>query len=105
MKSIQSNFVLILGIIVIILSLIKYMNFKLVLIQAFVFYMLASDIECKIYGGCHLSSWIALIIPLTLTTIFVLDYLKYFKTTKEKVKKIYGKIELLKSTELENIVK
>lgn len=105
MKSIQSNFVLILGIIVIILSLIKYMNFKLVLIQAFVFYMLASDVECKIYGGCHLSAWIALIIPLILTTIFVLDYLKYFKTTKEKIKKLYGKLQILKSTELDNILK
>ena len=105
MKSKQSNFVLFLGIIVMILSLIKYMNFKLVLIQAFVFYMLASDIECKIYGGCHLSSWISLIIPLILTTIFVLDYLKYFKETKEKIKKLYGKIQLLQSTELEDLVK
>ena len=105
MKSKQSNFVLFLGIIVIILSLIKYMNFKIVLIQAFIFYMLASEVECKIYGGCYLSSMISLVVPVLLTTIFVLDYLKYFKEFKDRIKGLYNKVKILNSTELEDFLK
>ena len=71
MKSNQSLFVLILGIIVIVLSLIKYMNFKLAIIQALVFYTLSYDIDCKVYGGCNISAWISLIVPVTLTLIFI----------------------------------
>lgn len=105
MKSGQSIFVLILGVIVIILSLIKYMNFKLALIQALVFYTLSYDLDCKVYGGCNLSAWISLIVPLTLTTIFILDYLKYFKKTKAKLIKIYKKFKLFLSSGIEDVLK
>ena len=105
MKSSQSIFVLILGAIVIVLSLIKYMSFKLTLIQALVFYTLSYDLDCKIYGGCNLSAWISLIVPLTLTAIFVLDYLKYFKKTKAKLIKIYKKFKLFLSSGIEDVLK
>ena len=105
MKSSQSVFVLILGAIVIVLSLIKYMNFKLTLIQVLVFYTLSYDLDCKVYGGCSLSAWISLIVPLTLTAIFVLDYLKYFKKTKAKLIKIYKKFKLFLSSGIEDVLK
>lgn len=105
MKSSQSIFVLILGVIVIILSLIKYMNFKLTIIQALVFYTLSYDIDCKIYGGCNISAWISLIVPLMLTLIFILDYLKYFKKTKKKLVKVYKKVKLFLSSGIEDVLK
>lgn len=105
MKSSQSLFVLILGAIVIILSLIKYMNFKLTLIQALVFYTLSYDLDCKVYGGCNISAWISLLVPLTLTAIFVLDYFKYFNKTKNKLVKIYKKIKLFLSSGIEDVLK
>ena len=105
MKSNQSLFVLILGIIVIVLSLIKYMNFKLAIIQALVFYTLSYDIDCKVYGGCNISAWISLIVPVTLTLIFILDYLKYFKKTKSKLVKLYKKIKLFLSSGIEDVLK
>lgn len=105
MKSNQSNFVLFLGIIVIILSLIKYTNFKLTLIQALVFYSLSYDIDCKIYGSCYTSAWISLIVPIILTIIFVLDYFKYFKETKDRLIKIYKKSKLVLSTGIEDVLK
>ena len=105
MKSNQSNFVLFLGIIVIILSLIKYTNFKLTLIQAFVFYSLSYDIDCKIYGSCYTSAWISLVIPILLTIIFILDYFKYFKETKDKLIEMYKKSKLFLSTGIEDVLK
>ena len=105
MKSNQSLFVSILGIIVIVLSLIKYMNFKLAIIQALVFYTLSYDIDCKVYGGCNISAWISLIVPLTLTMIFILDYLKYFKKTKARLVKLYKKIKLFLSSGIEDVLK
>lgn len=81
------------------------MNFKLTIIQALVFYTLSYDLDCKVYGGCILSAWISLIIPLILTAIFVLDYLKYFKKTKARLVKIYKKFKLFLSSGIEDVLK
>ena len=81
------------------------MNFKLTLIQALVFYTLSYDLDCKVYGGCNISAWISLLVPLTLTAIFVLDYFKYFNKTKNKLVKIYKKIKLFLSSGIEDVLK
>ena len=100
----QSLIIMFLGIIAILISIVKYYNFKLVAVQAIIYYLLAFQTQCLITGNCNLSSWFVIILPSIAIIIFILDYLKYFESVKDKTKKIYSSINFLNNSNLQKII-
>jgi hypothetical protein len=86
MKSPQALIVMAIGIVMAILGWRKY-ELKLIVIQLISYYFFASTIECKIYGGCILSSWISVIFPVSIFLLFILDHLDLFKPQRKKMRK------------------
>jgi hypothetical protein len=103
-KSKQSQIIIFLGIIAILISVFKYYNTKLVLVQAIIYYLLAYQSECLVYGNCGVSSWLVILLPSLAITIFILDYLKYFDPIKEKIQFIYSKLNVLNNSNLQTII-
>ena len=103
-KSKQSQIIIFLGIIAILISVFKYYNTKLVVIQAIIYYLLAYQSECLVYGNCRTSSWIVILLPSLAITIFILDYLKYFDSIKQKIKIIYSSLNVLNNSNLKTII-
>ena len=92
MMSMQAQLVLVMGLIISVLSLYKYSDYKLTFIQIVTFYFFASDINCKIYGGCYVGSMITMILPTLIFLIFLFYYLGIFNNLKKKFKNIYKKL-------------
>ena len=103
-KSKQSQIIIFLGIIAILISVFKYYNTKLVIVQAIIYYLLAYQSECLVYGNCSVSSWIVILLPSLAITIFILDYLKYFDTLKSKIQFLYSKLNILNNSNLQTII-
>ena len=103
-KSKQSYIIIFLGIIAILISLFKYYNTKLIVIQAIIYYMLAYQSECLVYGNCNSSSWTVILLPSMAIIIFILDYLNYFVTIKNKIQNIYEKLNFLNNSNLQTII-
>lgn len=103
-KSKQSQIIIFLGIIAILISVFKYYNTKLVIVQAIIYYLLAYQSECLVYGNCGVSSWIVILLPSLAITIFILDYLKYFDNLKSKIQFLYSKLNILNNSNLQTII-
>ena len=103
-KSKQSQIIIFLGIIAILVSVFKYYNTKLVIVQAIIYYLLAYQSECLVYGNCAASSWIVIILPSLAILIFILDYLEYFDNLKKKVQFVYSKLNILNNSNLQTII-
>ena len=103
-RSKQSQLILFLGLIAIIISIFKYHSTKLVLVQGIIYYLLAYQSDCLIYGNCGISSWIVILLPSLAITIFILDYLKYFDTLKKKVQYLYAKLNFLNNSNLQSFI-
>ena len=86
MKSLQALIVMAVGIAMAILGWNDY-EFKLIVIQLVSYYFFASTIECKIYGGCIMSSWLSVILPVAVFLLFLLDHLDLFKPQRKKLRK------------------
>ena len=82
-RSNQSKVILFLGLIAILISVMKYYSFKLILIQAILYYLIAYQSDCLVYGDCKISSWISVIYPSIAIIIFILDY---FNTSRVLIK-------------------
>jgi hypothetical protein len=92
-NTLQTKIFFFFGIIAIIISAIQYKSIIVIGVQFILYYFIAEEIHCKIYGGCTLSSWITTLIPIFGIIIFILDYLHIFKNIKTKIKYIYHKYE------------
>jgi hypothetical protein len=103
-KSKQSKLILFLGIIAILISVFKYYNFKLILAQSIIYYLLAFQSDCLVYGNCNISSWMTIIYPSIAIVIFILDYLKYFDNLKKRLKFIYEKINILNNSNFREVI-
>ena len=103
-KSKQSQIIIFLGIVAILISVFKYYNTKLVIIQAIIYYLLAYQSECLVYGNCGTSSWIVILLPSLAITIFILDYLKYFEPIKKIFKFLYSSLNLLNNSNYKTII-
>ena len=103
-KSKQSQIIIFLGIIAILISVFKYYNTKLVIVQAIIYYLLAYQSECLVYGNCDFSSWIVILLPSLAITIFILDYLKYFDNLKSKIQFLYSKLNILNNSNFQTII-
>ena len=95
-NTLQTKIFLFFCIIAIIISAIQYKSVIIIFIQLFLYYFIAEDIHCKIYGGCTFASWISTIVPILGIIIFILDYLDIFNNIKTKIKYIYNKFEEIK---------
>jgi hypothetical protein len=94
-KSTQSKVIVSLGGVSILVSLLKNPDTVKILIQLIVFTLMARDADCMVYGGCHVSSWTIVIVPLIFITYFVLDAMGFFKPVQDKLDYIKDKIEKL----------
>ena len=66
--------------------------------------MLAYQSECLVYGNCNSSSWLVILLPSMAITIFILDYLTYFKSIKNKIQYIYMKLNFINNSNLQTII-
>tara|TARA_Y100000022_G_C13029949_1_gene275048 strand:- start:151 stop:495 length:345 start_codon:yes stop_codon:yes gene_type:complete len=103
-KSKQSQLIIFFGIIAILISVFKYYNTKLVIVQAIIYYLLAYQSECLVYGSCNTSSWLIILLPCLAITIFILDFLEYFDVIKKKLQFLYSKLNLLNNSNLQTII-
>jgi TRAP-type C4-dicarboxylate transport system permease small subunit len=98
----QTKIFLFFSIISIIISAIKYKSIIVIGIQLIIYYFITKEINCKIYGGCTISSWITTIIPIVGIIIFMLDYFHMFKNIKTKLKYIQHKYEEISPERIHN---
>jgi hypothetical protein len=92
-QSKQSKIFLFFAIIAIILGFIIYRNVVILLIQVVIYYLIIEHINCQLYGGCKITSWISTLIPVSGIIIFILDYFHVFKSIKDKVIYFHHKYE------------
>ena len=92
-NTLQTKIFFFFAIIAIIISAIQYKSIIVIAIQLILYYVIAEEIHCKIYGGCTISSWITTLIPIFGIIVFILDYFHIFKNIKNKIKYIYQKYE------------
>ena len=102
--TLQTKLFLFFAIISIIISAIQYKSITIIVIQFILYYFIAEEIRCKIYGGCILSSWITTLIPIFGIIIFILDYFHIFKNIKNKIKVVYNKFEEISPEGKMNII-
>ena len=102
--TLQTKLFLFFAIISIIISAIQYKSITIIGIQFILYYFIAEEIRCKIYGGCILSSWITTLIPIFGIIIFILDYFHIFKNIKNKIKVVYNKFEEISPEGKMNII-
>jgi hypothetical protein len=91
----QSKVFLFFAIVAIILATIIYKNIIILFIQCFLYYLVLEEINCRIYGGCILNSWIITFIPVVGIVIFVLDYFNIFKSIRKRIKFLFNNYEKL----------
>ena len=103
-KSNQSKLILFLGFIAILISVFKYYSFKLILGQSIIYYLLAYQSDCLVYGNCGVSSWLSITFPSIAILIFILDYLKYFDKVKERIQFLYDKINILNNSNFQEVI-
>ena len=103
-RSTQSKLILFLGFIAILVSVFKYYSFKLILVQSIIYYLLAFQSDCLVYGNCSFSSWVSIAYPSIAIIIFILDYLKYFDKLKERIKFLYEKINILNNSNFQEVI-
>ena len=102
--TLQTKLFLFFAIISIIISAIQYKSITIIVIQFILYYFIAEEIRCKIYGGCILSSWITTLIPIFGIVIFIFDYFHIFKNIKNKIKYVYNKFEEISPEGKMNII-
>ncbi len=103
-RSKQSKLILFLGFIAILISVFKYYSFKLILGQSIIYYLLAYQSDCLVYGNCGVSSWLSITFPSIAILIFILDYLKYFDKVKERIQFLYDKINILNNSNFQEVI-
>ena len=78
LESPQSKLFLFLSLLSIIVSLVKYFNLKIIIIQIIFYLIVSHEIDCYVYGGCGSTGWFRCLLPLLTILLFVLDYLKLY---------------------------
>jgi hypothetical protein len=81
-RSLQSKIFIIVALLTLILSLIKYRSFKFIIIQLIIYIIVSKEIDCSIYGGCHINGWMRVLLPVLIFIIILLDHLKLYNLTK-----------------------
>ena len=96
-RSKQSKIFGFFAILAIISASIIYKNVIILLTQLVLYYFIIEHINCILYGGCNVNSWILTFIPILGIVLFILDHLNIFKSFRTKLKYIYDKYDKFES--------
>ena len=91
-RSVPSKLILFLGFVSIVITTIKDFNKQKIFAQAIIYYFIAKNADCLIYGNCGLIAWFTVLVPILGIFIFILDYLGYFEGLKTRAQYIENKI-------------
>jgi len=104
-RSDVSKFILGLGLISIVISILRNFSYQRVLIQIILYSLIARDADCMVYGKCHIASWTIIVVPIIGIIVFTMDYLHLFDKYKEKINKLHDKMERLNGIDLDEYEK
>ncbi len=96
-RSKQSKIFGFFAILAIISASIIYKNVIILLTQLVLYYFIIEHINCILYGGCNVNSWILTFIPILGIVLFILDHLNIFKSFRTKLIYIYDKYDKFES--------
>jgi len=82
-RSFESKLILFFAIVSIGVSILKKINLQIILIQLIIYFLVARNSDCLIYGNCKRSAHVSIIIPIIGIFIFLLDYIGYLNFFKE----------------------
>lgn len=82
-RSFESKLIIFFAIISIVVSILKQINIQAILAQIIIYYLVARNSDCLIYGNCKKSAHLSIIIPIIGIFIFLLDYIGYLNLFKE----------------------
>jgi len=74
--SIQGQVVIVLGVISILISVIKNVNYQHILIQLILFLLIARDTDCVVNNNCYIRSWTIILVPIVGILYFTLKHFK-----------------------------
>ena len=103
-KSRLSKFILFLGLISILITTIKYLSFKIFLVQAIIFYFFISSTDCNIYGRCYSTGYFYLILACVITLFLIFDYFGVFNNYKRFVRRLYSVYESSNGSNFKHII-
>lgn len=96
----QSKLIALFGFISIVISVINKFNIQKILGQLIVYFLIARNADCLVYGNCRTESWLSISIPLIGIFIFLLDNLGVFDRLKKNLKNIKNKINKVNNLKL-----
>lgn len=94
-RSVPSKLILFLGFISIVITSVKDFHKQKILGQAIVYYFIAKNADCLIYGNCGLVAWFTVLVPILGIAIFIMDYLGYFEGLRIRAQYVEKKINQL----------
>lgn len=102
-RSNQSKIIVFFASLSIIVSLLKGFDSQKIIGQIIIYFLVARNADCLIYGKCYNSSWISILVPLLGIVIFLLDYFGYFKRVKLLATNLKNKIGEINDLNIKNI--
>ena len=96
----QSKLIALFGFISIIISILKKFNIQKILGQFIIYFLIARNADCLVYGNCKTESWLSILVPLIGIFIFILDNLGVFDSLKRKFENIEKKINKVNNLKL-----
>ncbi len=103
-KSPQSKIILFLALISMIITLIKYLSLKILLVQGIIFYIFLYNADCHMYGRCYSSAYFNLIIAAIITLFLICDYFGIFNEYKRIVRRLFTYYESSNGSNLRQII-
>jgi len=94
-RSVPSKLILFLGFISIVITSVKDFNNQKILAQAIIYFFIAKNADCLIYGNCGLLAWFTVLVPILGIAIFIMDYMGYFEGLKIRAQYVEKKINQL----------
>ena len=81
-RSLQSKIFILVSILTLLLSIMKYKSVKVIVIQVILYIIVSREIDCYIYGGCNSAGWFRVLLPILIFVIILLDHFKLYDLTK-----------------------
>ena len=82
-RSFESKLILFFAVISLVISILKRINYQAIIAQVIIYFLVARNSDCLIYGNCKRSAHLSIIIPIIGIFVFLLDYIGYLELFKE----------------------
>jgi len=105
LESNQAKIVLILGLISIFITTIKYLNLKIFVMHFLLFLYLIHRIHCNIFGKCYFSVYMSIVIAFIITTFLICDYFGIFKNYKIAIRRLYHLFQNTNNSHIQSNIK